>query len=188
MGKLENTPNHYELESQLESLMEPPSYEEGSSIPQVHASSTDQKQKFMVKFLLCDKFKVTTYKSEFWMAPSTTLQEACDIANRKLVRDMSASDRNGVRKLVRSIGEWMAVGTSQNHCDVIFVRPRVLAGDVHQTIGETILGGNWLYLSNSIDCFNVKARYLFFVISGLILLGTALLFLILISMYRSFAG
>lgn len=183
MGQLENTPKQYELES----LMEPPGYEEGSSIPHVNASSTDQKQKVMVKFLLCSKFRVTTYKSEFWMAPSTTLQEACDIANRKLVRDMSASDRNGVRKVVRSIGKWMAVGTSQNHCDVIFVRPRVLAGDVNQTIGETISGGSWLYLSNSIDCFHAKVRY-YLIIIGLAILGTAISMLVLISVCIGLAG
>lgn len=176
MGQQENTARQHELEN----LMEPPRYEEGSSDQPAPGPgpSRDQKQKVSVKFMICTKLWLTEYKAEFWMDPSTTLQEACDIANQRFGRDWSVPDGNAFRKVVRSVGEWMAIETSQNQCNVILVKPRVLAGDLHQTVGEANSEVTYLYLSNSIDCFHVEDR-IQIMIPIVIILGLLLLVLLI---------
>lgn len=182
MGQQQNIDSQQELES----LMDPPHYEESSNTPQTEGSSTEQVQKVHVKFLLATKLKVTTYDMEFLMLPSTTLQEACNIANRKLERDLNFSNGSGVGKLVRRIGDWMDLEmSSQNHCNVVFVRRKVLAGDLSQTIGETVLENNCLYMSNSIDCFHVQYRFEATVVC-LIILGFILFFLFLFLFFGGF--
>lgn len=180
MGQQENTAGQHELES----LVEPPSYEEGSSCPQAQCPSPEQKQKVIVKFMLCTRWRVTEYNAEFWMAPSTTLQEACDIANQMFVRDLSVPDENAFHRLVRNVGEWSAIESSQNHFSFIFVRPRVLAGDLHQTVGDATSEDTYLYLSNSIDCFHVQDRALL-MIPMMAPLGIFLLVLIMIIVDKS---
>lgn len=182
MVQPEKIPSQHELES----LMEPPVYENGSSVPQAQGPSMNQKQKVRVKFKLCTKFQVTDYSAEFWMAPSTTLQEACEIANRKLVRDFETSNSNVDRKLVRTIRKWMTVGTSQNHCNIVFVRPRMLVGDLYQTVGETISEDGSLIMSNTIDCFQLEDRSDLMMV-GLIILGVGILILVMVFVCSLFA-
>ncbi|SGZ54480.1 CIC11C00000004436 [Sungouiella intermedia] len=145
---------------ELESFVPPPDYEY-STVPlqleQVEGSS--QKQKVLVKYLVTTKNRVKEFESEFWMDPSTTLEAACAIANKNFVRDLNSSDKNSARRLVRTLGKWLDLESTQGACGVVFIKPLILAGDLQQTIGSTIQDDNYLYLSNSVDCFHVKKRY-----------------------------
>lgn len=109
--------------------------------------SSSHDQKIKVQFLIASRWTVEEHYSEFWLPPSTTLAEACTIANRQLGYILSTSDEYSKRKSTR--------GKKSIACNVIFIRPTVLAGDVNQTIGEVVTD-QFLCFSNSVNCFKVK--------------------------------
>lgn len=134
--------------------------------------SSSHNQKIKVKFLIASRWKVREYSAEFWLHPSTTLFEACNTANRQLAYDLNASSESSNRKL--------ASGSKAVTCDVVFIRPRVLAGDLNQTIGEVVTD-QFLCFSNSIDCFRIQENsesvLAFQVVGGIIGICLAILIL-----------
>ena len=133
------------VDEELENLMTPES-EIPESTPE-YVPSSSHNQKIKVKFLIASRWKVREYIAEFWLHPSTTLFEACNTANRQLAYDLNASSESSNRKL--------ASGLKATTCDVVFIRPRVLAGGLNQTIGEVVTD-QFLCFSNSIDCFRIQ--------------------------------
>jgi len=135
-------------DKELKNLMTLESVDYGiqQSTPEFIPSSSHN-QKIKVKFLIASRWKVREYSAEFWLHPSTTLFKACNTANRQLAYDLNASSESSNRKL--------ASGSKAVTCDVVFIRPRVLAGDLNQTIGEVVTD-QFLCFSNSIDCFRIQ--------------------------------
>lgn len=117
-------------------------------------------QRIEVKFLIKSWLTVHEYFVEFRLPSSTTLVDVLKIANRQLANDLS--DPAG-------IFNWnFARGQKWVNCNVIFIKPRVLAGDLNQTIGE-LENDQQLCFSNSVDCYQVLDRYgwvVFFQIVG----------------------
>ncbi|SGZ55720.1 CIC11C00000002981 [Sungouiella intermedia] len=160
-------------DKELKNLMTLESVDYGiqQSTPEFIPSSSHN-QKIKVKFLIASRWKVREYSAEFWLQPSTTLFEACNTANRQLAYDLNASSESSNRKL--------ASGSKAVTCDVVFIRPRVLAGDLNQTIGEVVTD-QFLCFSNSIDCFRIQENsesvLAFQVVGGIIGICLAILIL-----------
>jgi len=167
------------VDEELENLM--PSESEGpKSSPQ--PTFSPPYQRIEVKFLIKSWLTVHEYCVEFRLPSSTTLVDVRKIANRQLANDLSDPAGNIIWSFARG-QNWVT-------CNVVFIKPRVLAGDLNQTIGE-LESDQQLCFSNSVDCYQVLDRYgwvVFFRIVGGTLFVLFLIFLFAAIMDKQFGS